>query len=151
MAPAERVTRNVEKQITSSNDNKAMEKACGRLGEVVKKVLVNPPDLSEKGLEERFEKSVQIIEGQVKVGNTVKNLENVLRELKDLSFVDALPVDGSDKDAAKVLDSCRDVEDISQTRGGTYHEIWFSPSGNPSGGYFLVFPDSSQHIDIIPL
>ena len=56
-----------------------------------------------------------------------------------------------------VIQSCSNT----LTRGGTHHEIWFSPEGLPEDGargqfrgqkpYFMVCPDSSQRIDIIPL
>ena len=84
------------------------------LTEIVSRILVHPPDLSDLTLGETCKEKVKIVAGQLKVGNVVKDLQSALHQLKELSFAD------SEVDKAKegggtpinLLDKCRDVDHV---------------------------------------
>lgn len=52
---------------------------------MVKKIMVNLPDLSGNNVEESAIRKIDIISNQVKVGNTVRELSSALAELKVVS------------------------------------------------------------------
>ena len=84
------------------------------LAEVVKKIVVNPPDLSSKTFLEAIKVNSEIIAGQVKVGNIVRDLETAVKELKNVSCVEVgAEKENSEETSKAALKSCRDVDQIS--------------------------------------
>ena len=80
----------------------------------MKKILVNPPDLSRKAALEKCEAKINIIEKQLNVSRVAGDLQKSVQQLKEISCVDRISVITEDKTVNKeALKNCRDLDQIS--------------------------------------
>ena len=95
-----------------------LEHVSKKLDTIVKKILVNPPDLSEKGALEKCEAKIDIIEKQINVSKVAGELQKAVKQLKEISCVEEISVITEDEKVTKeALKTCRDVDQISEKIG----------------------------------
>ena len=81
----------------------------------MKKILVNPPDLSRKAALEKCEAKINIIEKQLNVSRVAGDLQKSVQQLKEISCVEEISVIPEDEKVTKeALKTCRDVDQISE-------------------------------------
>jgi hypothetical protein len=92
-----------------------LERVSKKLDMIVKKILVNPPDLCGKDEIEKCEAKIDIIEKQLNVSKVAGDLQKAVQELKDISCVEEISVITEDEKVTKeALKNCRDVDQISE-------------------------------------
>ena len=92
-----------------------LETVSKKLDGVVKKILVNPPDLSRKAALEKCEAKINIIEKQLNVSRVVGDLQKSVQQLKEISCVEEISAIPEDEKVTKeALKTCRDVDQISE-------------------------------------
>ena len=95
-----------------------LENVSKKLDIVVKKILVNTPDLGRKSALEKCEAKIDIIEKQLNVCRVAGDLQKAVQQLKEISCVEKIPVNTEDEMVTKeALKSCRDVDQISEKIG----------------------------------
>ena len=113
LSTAEEAAVEAEKEAGEKED--LLETVSKKLDIVVKKILVNPPDLGRKSALEKCEAKIDIVEKQLNVSRVAGDLQKAVQQLKEISCVEKSSVITEDEMVTKeALKSCRDVDQISE-------------------------------------
>ena len=113
LSTAEEAAVEAEKEAGEKED--LLETVSKKLDIVVKKILVNPPDLGRKSALEKCEAKIDIVEKQLNVSRVAGDLQKAVQQLKEISCLEKSSVITEDEMVTKeALKSCRDVDQISE-------------------------------------